>query len=97
VADRFVADLFFLAGGPPGSEEIVTDELLSECDLSHISRSLNRTILPSSVAGVIAIVELNGGCVQSDMEQFFRAIDQSVPQITTGRSTAICNVPTTLP
>jgi len=31
---------------------------------------------------VIAIVELNGGWVQSDMEQFFRGIGQPMPQIT---------------
>jgi len=32
--------------------------------------------------GVIAIVELGGGWVQSDMDQFFSAIGQPVPQIT---------------
>jgi kumamolisin len=32
--------------------------------------------------GVIAIVELDGGWVQSDMDQFFRGIGQPVPQIT---------------
>src|SRR5262245_30624360 len=32
--------------------------------------------------GVIAIVELGGGWVQSDMEQFFHGIGQQVPQIT---------------
>jgi subtilase family serine protease len=31
--------------------------------------------------GVIAIVELNGGWVQSDMDQFFHGINQPVPQI----------------
>jgi len=32
--------------------------------------------------GVIAIVELGGGWVQSDMDQFFHGISQPVPQIT---------------
>ena len=32
--------------------------------------------------GVIAIVELGGGWVQSDMDQFFRGINQPVPNIT---------------
>jgi subtilase family serine protease len=32
--------------------------------------------------GVIAIVELGGGWVQSDMDQFFSSINQPVPQIT---------------
>jgi kumamolisin len=39
---------------------------------------------PSGLAGggVIAIVELGGGWVQSDMQAFFGGIDQPVPQIT---------------
>jgi hypothetical protein len=39
---------------------------------------------PDSVpgGGVIAIVELGGGWVQSDMDQFFGSIGQPVPQIT---------------
>lgn len=39
---------------------------------------------PSGLAGggVIAIVELDGGWVQSDMDQFFRGIGQPVPKIT---------------
>jgi kumamolisin len=32
--------------------------------------------------GVIAIVELGGGWVQSDMDQYFQSINQPVPQIT---------------
>src|SRR5262249_1795119 len=32
--------------------------------------------------GVIAIVELGGGWIQSDMDQFFHGIGQPVPQIT---------------
>jgi kumamolisin len=32
--------------------------------------------------GVIAIVELGGGWVQSDMDQYFKSINQPVPQIT---------------
>jgi subtilase family serine protease len=39
---------------------------------------------PTGLAGggVIAIVELNGGWVQSDMDQFFSGIGQPAPQIT---------------
>jgi kumamolisin len=39
---------------------------------------------PSQLAGggVIAIVELNGGWVQSDMDQFFASIGQPVPNVT---------------
>ncbi len=39
---------------------------------------------PTGLAGggVIAIVELGGGWVQSDMDQFFQSIGQPVPQIT---------------
>jgi len=39
---------------------------------------------PTGLAGggVIAIVELGGGWVQSDMDQFFAGINQPVPQIT---------------
>ena len=39
---------------------------------------------PTDLAGggVIAIVELGGGWVQSDMDQFFAGINQPVPQIT---------------
>ena len=39
---------------------------------------------PTGLAGggVIAIVELGGGWVQSDMDQFFASIGQPVPQIT---------------
>jgi kumamolisin len=39
---------------------------------------------PSSLAGggVIAIVELGGGWVQSDMSAFFQSIDQPTPQVT---------------
>jgi subtilase family serine protease len=39
---------------------------------------------PTGLAGggVTAIVELGGGWVQSDMEQFFRGVGQPVPQIT---------------
>jgi kumamolisin len=40
-------------------------------------------VLPRGTgAGVIAIVELGGGWVQSDMDQFFSRIGQPVPQIT---------------
>lgn len=35
-----------------------------------------------SADGVIAIVELGGGWVQSDMDQYFKSINQPVPQIT---------------
>ena len=35
-----------------------------------------------SGGGVIAIVELGGGWVQSDMDQYFKSIKQPVPQIT---------------
>jgi kumamolisin len=39
---------------------------------------------PSSLSGggVIAIVELGGGWVQSDIDQYFKTINQPVPQIT---------------
>jgi carboxypeptidase C (cathepsin A) len=39
---------------------------------------------PANLAGggVIAIVELDGGWVQSDMDEFFQSIDQPMPQIT---------------
>ena len=39
---------------------------------------------PTGLAGggVIAIVELGGGWVQSDMDQYFQSINQPVPQIT---------------
>ena len=39
---------------------------------------------PTGLAGggVIAIVELAGGCMQSDMDQFFAGINQPVPNIT---------------
>jgi kumamolisin len=39
---------------------------------------------PTGLAGggVIAIVELGGGWVQSDMDQYFKSINQPVPQIT---------------
>ena len=39
---------------------------------------------PTGLAGggVIAIVELGGGWVQSDMDQYFKGINQPVPQIT---------------
>jgi kumamolisin len=39
---------------------------------------------PSQLAGggVIAIVELNGGWVQSDMDQFFASINQPTPNVT---------------
>ena len=38
---------------------------------------------PTDLAGggVIAIVELGGGWVQSDMNQYFQSINQPVPQI----------------
>jgi kumamolisin len=39
---------------------------------------------PTGLAGggIIAIVELGGGWVQSDMDQYFKSINQPVPQIT---------------
>ncbi len=39
---------------------------------------------PTGLAGggIIAIVELGGGWVQSDMNQYFQSINQPVPQVT---------------
>ena len=50
---------------------------------------------PTGLAGggVIAIVELGGGWVQSDMDQFFGGINQPVPQITDVSVDATTNTP----
>jgi kumamolisin len=40
------------------------------------------TVPPAPGGGVIAIVELDGGWLQADVQQFFSGINQSVPNIT---------------